>query len=54
MEEILEKILHQLTRIANCYENKESRDVNEARKKLKFERIDRGVNKKKGIKQKEK
>jgi hypothetical protein len=53
MEEILEKILHQLTRIADCYENKESRDINEARKKLKLERIDR-ANKKKSIKQKEK
>ena len=53
MEEILEKILHQLTRIADYYENKESRDVNEARKRLKQNRIDR-ADKKKSIKQKEK
>jgi hypothetical protein len=53
MEEILVKILHQLTRIADCYENKESRDINEARKRLKQDRINR-ADEKKSIKQKEK
>ena len=53
MESILNKILIQLTRIADCYENKELRDVNEARQRLKQNRIDR-ADKKKSIKQKEK
>tara|TARA_B100000287_G_scaffold106035_1_gene98308 strand:- start:39 stop:200 length:162 start_codon:yes stop_codon:yes gene_type:complete len=35
MEDILEKILVQLTRIADCYENKEKREINEARNKTK-------------------
>jgi hypothetical protein len=35
MEDILENILTQLTRIADCYENAERREVNEARNKNK-------------------
>jgi len=53
MEDILEKILQQLTRIADCYENKETREINENRQKIKQSRVDRS-DKKKSIKQKEK
>ena len=53
MEDILEKILQQLTRIADCYENKESREINESRKRLKQNRID-SAGQKKSTKQKEK
>jgi len=35
MEDILENILIQLTRIADCYENAEKREVNEARNRNK-------------------
>jgi len=52
MESILHQILVQLTRIADCYENKELRDVNENRRKLKQNRLDTS-DKKKSIKQKE-
>jgi|TARA_B110000908_G_C10110055_1_gene382619 hypothetical protein len=53
MEDILEKILQQLTRIADCYENKESREINENLKKIKQSRVNRS-DKKKSTKQKEK
>ena len=46
MEEILENILTQLTRIADCYENKEKREVNEARNKIKKVREKRKVSNK--------
>ena len=46
MEEILENILTQLTRIADCYENKEKRDVNEARNKTKRVREQRTISNK--------
>jgi len=35
MEDILERILTQLTRIADCYENTEKREINEARNRNK-------------------
>lgn len=45
MEEILEQILVQLTRIADCYENKEKREINEAKKNNKrTPRRNRNVN----------
>jgi hypothetical protein len=46
MEEILENILTQLTRIADCYENKEKREVNEARSKTKRVREQRTISNK--------
>jgi hypothetical protein len=46
MEEILENILTQLTRIADCYENKEKREVNEARNKTKRVREQRTISNK--------
>ncbi len=53
MEDILEKILQQLTRIADCYENKEKREVNETRKTIKRVREKR-ILEKKNTNQKEK
>ena len=35
MEDILENILIQLTRIADCYENAEKREINESRNRNK-------------------
>jgi hypothetical protein len=46
MEDILENILLQLTRIADCYENKEKREVNEARQSMKRVREKRILEKK--------
>jgi len=46
MEDILENILTQLTRIADCYENKEKREVNEARQNIKRVRENRTFEKK--------
>jgi hypothetical protein len=46
MEEILENILNQLTRIADCYENTEKREVNEARNRNKRVREQRTVSNK--------
>ena len=43
MESILENILIQLTRIADCYENAEKREVNEARMRNKRVREKRTV-----------
>jgi hypothetical protein len=53
MEDILENILTQLTRIADCYENKEKREVNEARQMLKLVREKR-ILEKKNLKKKDK
>ena len=53
MEDILENILLQLTRIANCYENKEKREVNEARQINKRGREKR-ILEKKNLKKKDK
>jgi|TARA_B110000908_G_C10189326_1_gene419676 hypothetical protein len=46
MEDILKNILVQLTRIADCYENKEKREVNETRQSMKRVREKRILEKK--------
>jgi hypothetical protein len=43
MEDILENILTQLTRIADCYENAEKRSINEARARNKKVREKRTI-----------
>jgi len=46
MEDILQNILTQLTRIADCYENKEKREVSESRRTIKRVREKRILEKK--------